>query len=214
MPLRHILTSAALLALFALLGTAVVAYVYGSTEARIAANERAAMLENLNQIVPAGRYDNAILNDVIQIREPTLNPDGPVTVYRARRDGLPVAAVLSVVAPDGYSGPIRLLVGVNADGSLAGVRVVSHRETPGLGDAIDARRSDWILGFAGRSLGDPPAAQWAVRKDGGVFDQFTGATISPRAVVKAVKRTLIYFDAHRDALFADGASGRAEGPHV
>ena len=124
----------------------------------------------------------------------------------------PVAVVLALIAPDGYGGPIKLLVGINADGSLAGVRVVNHHETPGLGDAIDTRRSNWILGFTGRSLGDPSPAQWAVRKDGGVFDQFTGATITPRAVVKAVKRALVYFEAHRDTLFADGKTPE-ETPH-
>lgn len=204
MSVRHILTSAALLPLFAIFGTAIVAYVFDQTEEQIAANERAALLDSLNQIVPAARYDNAILTDAIEVEAPELNPDGPVTVYRARQGSEPVAAVMSLVAPDGYAGPIKLLVGINADGTLAGVRVISHRETPGLGDAVDARRSDWVLRFAGRSLEDPPPAQWAVRKDGGVFDQFTGATITPRAVVKALKRALVYFEAHRDTLFADG----------
>ena len=111
------------------------------------------------------------------------------------------AATSEAVAPDGYSGPIRLLVGVNADGTVAGVRVLSHRETPGLGDPIDAARSDWIHGFEGRALDDPPAAAWTVRKDGGAFDEFTGATITPRAVVHAVRRVLEYAQANREALF-------------
>jgi electron transport complex protein RnfG len=200
---RHILTSTLLLTLFALIGTAGVAYVFDQTEERIAANERAALLASLTEIVPSQAYDNDIVHDVIELEVEDLNPAGTITAYRARRNGTPSAVVLTVVAPDGYSGPIKLLVGIYADGRVAGVRVISHRETPGLGDGIDARRSDWIRAFSGRSLGDPPPGEWAVERDGGAFDQFTGATITPRAVVKAVKRTLVYFDAHREALFAE-----------
>ena len=200
---KHILTSATLLALFALVGTGLVAFIHGNTKERIAANERAAMLRNLNAVVPRGRYVNALLNDTVEIEDEALSGGLPVTVYRARRGGQPVAAVLSVVAPDGYGGPIQLLVGINYDETVAGVRIISHRETPGLGDAIDARRSDWVLSFDSRSLGDPPPKQWAVVRDGGVFDQFTGATITPRAVVKAVRNSLVYFSAHKDALFSE-----------
>lgn len=109
--------------------------------------------------------------------------------------------VLSPVAPDGYNGAIKLLVAVRTDGSLAGVRVVSHRETPGLGDPIDTDKSDWIFAFDGRSLDNPSEARWKVKRDGGDFDQFTGATITPRAVVKAVYQTLIFFERHKDRLF-------------
>jgi len=115
--------------------------------------------------------------------------------------GWPVAAVFAPVAPDGYNGNIRLLVAVRLDGTLAGVRVLAHRETPGLGDNIEAERSDWILGFSGKSLQDPKADSWKVQRDGGVFDQFTGATITPRAVVKAVKNTLLYYQEHGQKLF-------------
>src|SRR5690606_4959952 len=114
----------------------------------------------------------------------------PVTVYRAFRGGEPVAALFNSVAPDGYSGEIRLLVGVRVDGSLSGVRVLSHKETPGLGDPIEVRHSDWITRFSGLSLENPPFERWKVRRDGGDFDQFTGATITPRAVVKATRNTL------------------------
>jgi Na+-translocating ferredoxin:NAD+ oxidoreductase subunit G len=148
--------------------------------------------------------------DVVLVRDPELlGTPGQVSVYRARQRGRPVAVVISPVAPVGYSGPIRLLVGILADGTLSGVRVVSHRETPGLGDKVELERDDWILGFDGRSLGDPPVSRWAVRRDGGVFDQFTGATVTPRAVVRAVRDALVYFEAHRDELFAApaGAAG-------
>ena len=127
-------------------------------------------------------------------------------MYRARLRGEAVAVVLAPVAPGGYSGSIHLLVGIAPDGTLLGVRVTEHRETPGLGDAIEARKSDWIRRFTGRSLGDPPFERWRVRKDGGDFDQFTGATVTPRAVVGAVANVLVYFDRHRAELLAQPAT--------
>lgn len=208
--IRHILFTALLLFLFAAVGTALVAFTFDNTHERIAANERAALLRNLHVLIPPDTHDNDLFNDVIEVTDPdALGTDEPVTVYRARNNGWPVAAVLATVAPDGYSGAIRLLVGIKLDGTLAGVRVVSHRETPGLGDAIEAKRSDWILGFTGRSLTDPPLKQWDVKRDGGAFDQFTGATISPRAVVKAVKKALIYFDRHSQQLFTSDSTRSA-----
>lgn len=202
--LQQILLTAVLLALFAVLGTGLVALTFGNTHERIAANERAALLRNLHVLIPPERHDNDLFNDVIEVTAPDLlGSTAPVAVYRARKDGWPVALVIAATAPDGYSGPIRLLVGINADGTLAGVRVVGHRETPGLGDAIEASRSDWILGFDGRSLEDPEEALWAVKRDGGHFDQFTGATITPRAVVKAVKKALLYFQRNSERLFAE-----------
>lgn len=203
---RNIVTSAVLLGLFAMVGTGLVAFTHDVTRERIAATEREDLLRNLHRLVPAERHDNDLYTDTIQVTAPArLGTAEPVTVYRARRAGEPVAVVLSPVAPDGYSGDIRLLVGINRDGTLAGVRVTSHHETPGLGDPIEESRSDWILKFTGRSLQDPTEAQWKVKKDGGVFDQFTGATITPRAVVKAVRNALIYFQEHQDELFAPQA---------
>lgn len=211
MNVRHILVTALLLFLFAAIGTGLVAFTFDNTHERIAANEREALLRNLHVLVPPERHDNDIFTDTIEVTDPDLlGTPRPVTVYRARKDGRPVAAILAPVAPDGYSGEIRLLVAIEADGRLAGVRVAGHRETPGLGDAIEAARSDWILGFEGRSLGDPDEKGWAVKKDGGVFDQFTGATITPRAVVKAVKKALVYFDRNRQTLFAEALQDAAE----
>lgn len=212
MSVRHILTSAVLLALFALIGTTLVALIHDGTAERIIENERLATLRNLNAILPHERYDNELLADQRVIRDETLAGGQPVTVYRAFRDESPVAAVFATVAPDGYGGPIRLLVGVNVDGTVAGVRVTGHRETPGLGDPIEASRSDWILGFDGRSLGHPPLARWAVARDGGVFDQFTGATISPRAVVGAVREVLVYFAAHGETIFPSLAAPAGDAP--
>ena len=201
---RHMLKTGVVLGLFAVIGTGIVAYTFEHARGRIAANEREALLEKLQTLIPAGEHDNDLLADKIEITDRALlGGSKPVTVYRARKAGQPVAAVLSpVVAPDGYSGPIKLLIAVRYDGSLAGVRVIAHRETPGLGDPIEETRSDWILKFTGRSLSDPPPEKWKVKKDGGVFDQFTGATITPRAVVKSVYNCLQYFAANRDSLFA------------
>jgi len=151
--------------------------------------------------VPAQQVDNDILSDVIEISAPEILGTQITRVYRGRRAGQPVAAVLSPVVTQGYSGSIQLIVAIRFDGTLAGVRVLSHRETPGLGDKIEAERADWILGFEGRSLLDPPASAWKVKRDGGAFDQFTGATITPRAVVRGVRAGLEYFGDHRDRLF-------------
>jgi electron transport complex protein RnfG len=199
---RTVLLTGILLFLFTVIGALLVAYTFENTKLRIAANERAALLRNLHVLVPPDTHTNDLFTDMIEVRDPVLlGTREPVQVYRARRDDEAVALVLTPEAPDGYSGSIKLLVGIDADGTLTGVRVLSHRETPGLGDAIEAERSDWILSFDGRRLGDPPADQWRVRRDGGVFDQFTGATVTPRAVVNAVRKSLIYFEQHHDRLF-------------
>jgi electron transport complex protein RnfG len=199
--LRNSLFAGGILIGFGLIGGGLVAFTHLTTRAQIAANERAALQAGLNALVPPDRYDNDLIADAVQMIAPELGGDEPVTVYRACKQGQPVALLASVVAPNGYSGPIRLLVGVYADGTLAGVRVLAHHETPGLGDPIEVERSDWILNFTGKSLGQPPPAAWAVKKDGGAFDQFAGATITPRAVVQAVRRFLVYFQQHRERLF-------------
>jgi electron transport complex protein RnfG len=199
---RPVLISAAFLFLFAVAGSGLVAFTHDSTAQRIADNQRRALLRSINELVPRDRYDNDIYSDIMYVRNPELlGTHEAVPVYRARKGGWPVAAVLSPVAPDGYNGDINLLVAVKLDGTLAGVRVVAHRETPGLGDYIEADRSDWIRAFAGKSLGNPKPDDWKVRRDGGAFDQFTGATITPRAVVKAVKNALLFYKRSGDSLF-------------
>lgn len=200
---KKLLLPGLLLALFAAVGTGAVAFIYMNAAPRIAAEEKARLVATLNQFIPAERYDNDLLGDSVQVTDSALlGSKEPSNVYRARKGGAPVALVLSSVAPDGYSGDIKLLIAINVDGTLAGVRVISHKETPGLGDRIDAERSPWINGFTGRSLQSPVEERWKVKKDGGEFDQFSGATITPRAVVKAVANTLRYYQLHRDALFA------------
>jgi electron transport complex protein RnfG len=202
-PAKPILRAAAVLGSFSVLALGLVSLVHDGTAARIAANERAALLRSLENLVPADRFDNDPPTDTLAVTDPALGTDRPVTVYRARKHGQPAAAVLSPIAPDGYNGAIRLLVAIAADGTVLGVRVLDHRETPGLGDPIDDTRSNWIFGFDGRSLGDPPESLWKVRRDGGRFDQFAGATITPRAVVEAVRRTLVFFGRNRERLFAE-----------
>jgi electron transport complex protein RnfG len=199
---RHMTISAVLLGLFAIIGTAMVAFIHDATAERITANHRAFLLKSLHILVPPEQHDNDLFSDVITVtHKDLLGTNKPVRVYRARQHKQPVAAIINAVAPDGYSGSIELLVAIRYDGTLAGVRVVKHKETPGLGDAIEASRSDWILSFNNRSLTDPEKKDWAVKRDGGIFDQFTGATISPRAIVNTVYRSLLYFDAHKDELF-------------
>lgn len=195
--------AALILSGFAVVGTGLVAVTYTGTRDIIAEAQRKALEASLNQLVPADRYDNRVTEDRIEVVAPDwLGTDQPVTVYRARKNGQPVALFATPIAPDGYSGPIQLLVGVYADGTLAGARVLAHKETPGLGDGIDEKRSPWILAFAGKSLENPRPDGWKVKKDGGAFDQFTGATVTPRAVVKATRKFLEYVQTHREQLFA------------
>jgi electron transport complex protein RnfG len=197
-----IIRSSVLLGLIALLGTALLAGVNELTHERILEQEKRRVLQQLNAIVPTALYNNDLLEDVIEIKdEVSFRHPAAVTVYRARMDDQPVAVMMLVTAPDGYNGDIRLLAGIDAGGTVLGVRVVSHRETPGLGDPIEVEKSDWILGFASKSLRNPETGGWAVKRDGGQFDQFTGATISPRAVVRTIHNTLLYFAANRQMLF-------------
>jgi electron transport complex protein RnfG len=208
---RPVFISAVFLLVFAVIGSGLVAFTFDSTEERIAENQRRALLKSLNELVPSDRYDNNIFSDILLVSDTELlGTDEPVPVYRARKGGWPVAAVLAPVAPDGYNGNIRLLVAINLDGTLAGVRVVQHRETPGLGDGIEASRSDWILGFDGKSLSNTAKKDWRVKRDGGRFDQFTGATITPRAVVKAVHKALLYFKLRRQKLFEQAPETSAD----
>lgn len=201
---RQMVTAGLVLAAAALLGTSLLSLAQWHSEPYIAANRQQALLDSLRILIPADSFDNEILNDQILISDPgLLGRAEPTRVYRARWRGEPQAAAFRIVAPDGYAGDIELLLGVRADGVVSGVRVISHRETPGLGDGIEARRSDWIQGFGGRSLDDPGEAGWRVKRDGGVFDQFSGATITPRAVVKAVRNGLRFFARYRKQIFAD-----------
>ena len=199
---REPLRAAAQLGLAGLLATLLLAGTWWLTREDIVAAEHRAQMQALEIVLPPERYDNDLVNDRVQARAIAWLGLESATVHRARLAGEPSALVIEAIAPDGYAGPIRLLIAVGSDGRVLGVRVTGHQETPGLGDDIEVERSDWITRFTGRALGDPPAEAWAVRKDGGQFDQFAGATITPRAVVRAVKRCLEFVARHGDELRA------------
>ena len=197
---KDILISAAILGIFGILGAALVSLTWNATAERIARNQQEAFLRNVHKLIDRNEMDNNLLKDVITLHNPALSKRD-IKVYRARKADRPVAVIFSPVQGPGYASPINLMVGVRHDGTLGGVRVLSHMETPGLGDKIDEEKSDWILSFTGKSLGNPPADKWKVKKDGGVFDQFTGATITPRSVVGTVKKVLEYYAREKEKLF-------------
>ncbi|GMR01251.1 MAG: electron transport complex subunit RsxG [Gammaproteobacteria bacterium] len=210
--IKNILITASLLMLVAALGAALVGLAFMETKDVIEHNEKLTLLRKLNNIIPAESYDNDLLLDTIIIKPSILlNTKEESLAYRARKNSQNVAVVFSSIAPSGYNGPIHLLVGVNTDGTLAGVRVVKHRETPGLGDVVDISHSNWILGFNDKSLSNPDTKGWKVKRDGGTFDQFTGATITPRAVVKAVHNALLYFEKNQTMLFSDQETKKLPG---
>lgn len=191
------------LAAIAAICTLLVAATYQLTAERIAANEQAWLERSLEPALSGLFFEGSITESKLEIPPPhDLPGNDTAIVYRVFAEGAPVAALFVVTARDGYAGPIRILVGVGTDGTVTGVRIVEHRETPGLGDRIDQSRSDWVFQFDGHSLGNPVEARWLLEVDGGDFDQLTGASVTPRAVIKAIRDTLIYFDAHRDEIFA------------
>lgn len=205
--LKHATQTGAILALFAIVGTAFLVATHFATKDIIAESERQAKLELISQIVPRNAFDNDIIKDAAALpAAPEIGNREPSTVYRATREGKPVAAVLEAAAPDGYSGRIKFIIAIKADGAISGVRVIEHHETPGLGDYIEIAKSQWITIFDGNSLTNPPDKDWRVKKDGGKFEHNTGATVTPRAMIKAVHKTLEYFRKNRDKIFALPAS--------
>jgi electron transport complex protein RnfG len=191
---------------FAVIGTALLAITYQLTHEPIARSEEKEKLNLVTQIAPAEIYDNDIIKDTVELPDDKLLGNDDTTIaYLGRLKGQPSVAVLQVVAPDGYGGKIRLIISIRSDGQgngkIGGVRVISHKETPGLGDYIEIARNKWITGFKGTSLDNPKDSDWKVKKDGGQFDYMAGATITPRAVVKAVHKALQYFAANGDKMF-------------
>ena len=181
------------LGIVAMLTSAALAFGNHATHDDILKAEERDLQTSLAQVLPEGFADNDLLKDTIKIA----GTDGqPVTLYRARKAGAVKGAVFQV-SGRGYAGQIVVLIGIDNDGKMLGARVIKHQETPGLGDKIDVAKSKWIRDFDGKSLDSPPAEKWAVKKDGGAFDQFAGATITPRAVMKAVKGGLEFFAAHK-----------------
>ncbi|MBM7457018.1 electron transport complex protein RnfG [Oceanisphaera litoralis] len=180
------------LALFALGCTAFVAFTHSLTRDTIMEQEQAQLLRVLDELLPADSHDEPLFDHCVMLSsEPFLGTSAALPVFTAMKDGQPQGHAIEAIAPDGYSGEIKLVVGVKVDGTLSGVRVLNHNETPGLGDKIELKKSPWVLDFNGQSVLGEEDPRWAVRSDGGQFDAFTGATITPRAVVKAVHKVLL-----------------------
>ena len=211
-PEGSVLRTLALVGVIAAGAALLVTSSYEFAKDRIAANQRARLVASLNSVLDPAIV-GADLNPVLVSATDAelLGSRGPIDVFIVFTEGRPAAAVFATIAPDGYNAEIQLLVGISTDESITGVRAVRHRETPGLGDAIEIAKSDWIRQFDGKSLADPALPLWAVDKDEGAFDSLTGATVTPRAVIKAVKNTLLYFAAHKDELFAAAARAAADG---
>jgi len=192
--------------LFSLIGTAILAFTYQVTHQLIAKSEDTAKLKLINQVVPLTLYDNDLIDDTLTLPASSLLGSEQDTIaYRGRLHGQPSVVVLEATAPDGYSGKITMILAINHDGTVNGVRIITHKETPGLGDYIDVAKNSWIKIFQGASLAGIQEPGWKVKKDGGQFDYMAGATITPRAVVKAVHKALKYFETNRDKLFVTNA---------
>lgn len=201
--IKHATKTALTLMAFAVFFTAIMTYVYFITKAPIAEGEAAARRSLFAQITPAALHDNDLLNDTVTVEASALlGTKGKTAINIARINKQPSAVILEAIAPDGYAGEIKLLIAIKADSSISGVRVITHKETPGLGDYIDIAKNSWITIFNGASINQYAKGAWKVKKDGGEFDYMVGATITPRAVVKAVHKALQYFEQNKDVLFA------------
>lgn len=202
--LKHTSKTAFTLIAFALVFTSLMAYVFNITKTPIEKSEAAARMALFRQIVPEHMHDNDLLKDTITIApNDFLGNRQPTIANRARINNAPAAVILEAIAHDGYSGDIKLLIAIKYDGSISGVRILTHKETPGLGDYIDITKGNWIKLFNEESLVKTRDENWKVKKDGGQFDYMAGATITPRAVVKAVHKALQYFEANKQTLFAE-----------
>lgn len=201
--LKHAAKTAFTLVAFAVIFTALMASVEQITKAPIAKSEAAARAALFQQVITEDKYDNAVLKDTVTIAPSAmLGNKEPTIANIARMGGKPIAVILEAITNEGYNGTIKLLVAINQDGSLSGVRVVTHKETPGLGDYIDIAKAKWIKLFDGESLQKTNSANWKVTKDGGAFDYMAGATITPRAVVQAVHKALQYYEENKMKLLA------------
>ncbi len=208
-----IMRSGLTLAAIAAICTALVAFTYQLTDERIAANEQAWLEQSLQPALSGLFFDSGISDSIVTIPAPHELPGSDdAIIYRVYSGESPAAALFVVSARDGYAGAIRMLVGVAIDGKVTGVHVLEHSETPGLGDLIESNKTDWVRQFDDRSLGDPVVGNWKIKRDGGEFDQLTGASVTPRAVVKAIRETLEYFDANSAAIFSAAADAADEGP--
>ena len=207
--LSHAIKTACIMIAFTVVGTLSLAIIHHTTKAPISKAEAAVRMNLFGQILPASLYDNDLLQDAVKFPSggDLANRDETM-IHRARLKGAPSAVILEATAPDGYSGDIKLLVAIKSSGEIVGVRVLDHKETPGLGDYIDIAHSNWIKNFDAQSLDKTNDDAWFVKKDGGQFDFTTGATITPRAVIKAVHKVLKFYQAHQQVIF-ETTSGQA-----
>ena len=198
-----VLKNGVTLAIIAAVCSGLVAVTYSLTHERIEDNRKTHLEQQLRPALSDLFFDGDVTESLLVVEPPHGLPGNDTAlIYRVYSAGEPAAALFVVTARNGYSGPIRLLLGVDTDGIVTGLRILEHRETPGLGDAIDEDKSDWVQQFRGRSLGDPALDGWRIRRDGGEFDQLTGATVTPRAVVQAVRETLVYFAENGERVFS------------
>ncbi len=204
--------TAAILFVFVIIFTGLLSGAYLWTKPAIEASAAEEKMKLVDEVLPRSEYDNNLLTDTVTL-PPTaeLGLADPSTLYRARKAGQPVALVFEAVAPDGYAGKVRLIMAVRANGEVAGVRVTQHKETPGLGDYVEVKKDKnkarpWITQFTGLSLAQVSDKEWKVKKDGGRIDYYAGATVTPRAVTKAVLKAAQWFAANRDRLFAEGGA--------
>lgn len=205
--------SGVILAVMAAACTSLVALTHSTTAPRIAANAQAFLEASLQPVLAGIEYDGKLSESTLIIPAPHDLPGREAaTIYRVFADNNPVAALFVVTARDGFSGPIKLLVGVSATGKITGVSILEHRETPGLGDLIEASKSNWLLQFRRASIDFPDRSQWSIKRDGGVFDQLTGASITPRAVINAIRETLLYFEANTEQVFAQVEPAKDRAP--
>jgi electron transport complex protein RnfG len=209
---KGIAKSGLTLAFIAAICTTLVAATYQWTREPIEENRQALLEQSLTPALANVMFDGNVTESMLVLEAPHGLPGtDDAIVYRVYSGADPVAALFAVTARNGYAGPIRILLGVRYDGEVSGVRILEHRETPGLGDRIVSTRSDWVFQFDGRALGNPPVEDWALRTDGGEFDQLTGASVTPRAIIQAIRETLLYFDANRESLFAAPATAMDSG---
>ena len=200
-----------ILGVLAALCTALVAFTHRYTAPLIKANDQAFLEQSLKPVLGGIAYQDELTKSLLVLDVPHGLPGNEaVSIYRIYADGTPAAALFIVSARKGFAGPIRLLIGVRIDGTITSVRILKHKETPGLGDMIESSKSDWLLQFDLTSLAAPETARWLIKRDGGDFDQLTGASITPRAIIKAIKETLLYFESNQDAVFSAESTDQDE----
>ncbi len=201
--LKKISSTAAAMIIFSLLASTALSISYFVTKTPIEESDARAKRIFLNQVIPSNLYDNNLVKDTISV-EPNLliGNKKNIDIYRAKKNNQVIAVIIETIAPDGYSGEIKTLVGIDQEDKILGVRVITHKETPGLGDYIEIEKSQWIKNFDLRSLDKMTEKEWAVKKDGGDFDYVSGATITPRAVIKSTYKSLIYAKENKKRLFA------------